>query len=130
MKIILTILFCLITQFAFAGDYVCRDENNIIDEKYCSVDGADLVKRKDCLKISRDKLDSMITPYYKFDPNIIGTNDQRIRDMTTEEKADYDAPSIAEQQRLQNLINSIKNKLKIMGFTDEEINYLISGIAP
>ena len=48
------LIFLLLTSVCYAGDYVCFDGGGYKTSKHFSVDGADLDKRADCLKVSRD----------------------------------------------------------------------------
>lgn len=99
------------------GDYICWNEEGIINEKHYSVDGADLDIRPNCMKIDRNVFKT-ITKYHKV-------VDGKIVEMTQEEKDVLDAPAIAEKEARDNLILSIKTKLKGLGLTDEEADFII-----
>lgn len=123
----IVLLVLLLCSPAFAGDYVCHVDGQIT-EKYISVDGANLDKRPECLKISREKMKAL-TSWSKVDAKIIGTAEDKIVEASEEEKLAVAtaAKEAADEQAAQ--VDALKLKLKELGFTDEEISMLIgSGV--
>ena len=98
MNKLLIIFFLLFCSPAYAGDYVCWDTNGRITHKYISVDGSDLRKRANCMKISRQKIKSL-TRYSKVNRSIVGDNDSKIVEMTDIEKAELNKPSASAKKR-------------------------------
>ena len=74
----------LLVPFLYAGDYVCYDKEGNITAKVTSV-GASYSSRKDCIKVTREKIESL-DRFYKYDANVVGTNDSKIVAMTKETK--------------------------------------------
>lgn len=80
MRVILILL--LMCSTAFAGDYVCHS-GGTITKSLRSVDGSTL--GSECLQITRSKLEE-ITRFHKVDVAIIGSNDDKVVEMSQLEK--------------------------------------------
>ena len=99
-------------------EYIQYDEKGIIVKKWYSVDPSIVEGLLNILKIPRDEFKSL-TRFHKV-------QDGKVVEMTQEEK---DAILQAEQDikdQHKTFVDGIKAKLKGLGFTDEEVDYLIS----
>ncbi len=91
------ILFLLISTPALAGDFVCHSGGTITEVVQSR--GEPYYSRADCLSITRTTSEQ-ITKYYKVDPSIVGTNDDKVVEMNQAEKDAVDAAEVAAQNQL------------------------------
>lgn len=113
----------LAIPFLLGADYVCFDKKGNITQKVLSK-GAAYSSRKDCKKVSREKIKT-ITSNYKHKNALLGSNDKDFIPLTVEEIAEKNKPT-EEQVKKKDIINSLKTKLKGNGYTDEEISILLN----
>ncbi len=123
-----SIVLLLFVNIAHAGSYVCWDsESKQVTEVYKSVDGAafGIIRpntgtflQENCKSVTNDEIEG-VNKYYKYEDN-------KIIEMTKNEKDTIDAPS--KQATIDRELNrqSARTKLKGLGLTDEEIDALIS----
>lgn len=103
------LIFFLLTSTAYAGDFVCWDNNDNVVSLHKSVDSLDYVNRTDCKKITRSQLESINTRLYKHSSGDIVAKSQA--ELDVEALAEATAQAQAEATRLSNLDNDlIKNR--------------------